>query len=366
MLDVVFVTNVPAPYKFSRFEALAAMDNINLTVYYANDETGRHRYSSRDSDQYTTHHKHSWKIAGSGVELLVDTWSLREFLTISADIFVIGGWNYTAAWSAIVAGRLRNVPTAIVSANVSTGNGPTRWLIRQGIRCADAYFALSSTAADDLAALGADNADIFILPNSTEISSFRSNLSAATQAEILSKYHIDSRFLVLYVGNLEQEKGISDLIAATESLEDTCLMIVGDGPERAALQSESGGRVGDSVVFTGWIDNSDLANYYAAADVFCLPTYGDTWGLVLNEALSCGTPVITTSAAGAVGDLVKHEENGLVVSPGNVTSLRRALNRLRKDETLREAFANQGDKDIEQYTPQKYAEKLKSSLEHLL
>jgi len=82
------------------------------------------------------------------------------------------------------------------------------------------------------------------------------------------------------------------------------------------------------VSFVGFSQREQLAAYYALADALVLPTYSDTWGLVVNEGMACGLPVILSGAAGCAADLVTKNWNGMIVEPRDVSSLTSAMRTL--------------------------------------
>lgn len=358
MVSLVFVTNVPAVYKTSRMRALARMDGVDLRVVYANSQTHRHEYDSEDATEYEVERRSSHRIPLGGGEFMFEMWSLRHFLGVDADVFVVGGWNYTAALAALIAGIVRDIPVAVISANLNQRSTLSATVVPPLLRRFDAYFALSSGARDHLVELGAQREDVTVLPNSTDVAAFRDAIDESAQTTLRQRHDVDDHeFVVLYVGLLTEAKGAGDLVAAVADIEDPTphLLVVGDGPDRDPIQERAERMLGDSVTFTGKLPNDSLPNYYALADAFVLPTHRDTWGLVLNEAMACGTPVVTTTAAGAVGDLVVDGETGLVVPPEDPTALGAAIERLATSPAERQAIVDRATERVEQYTPDEYA-----------
>ena len=143
----------------------------------------------------------------------------------------------------------------------------------------------------------------------------------------------DDRPLVLYVGRLAAEKNLGRLATALARLEGAQIAIVGDGPQRAALEAHLGRRAH----FTGYLHGADLAAAYASADLFVFPSVTETFGQVTLEALASGLPVITTSS-GAGADLVLPGHNGLLV-PNDAGSLGAAMQTLIDDQALRARMA---------------------------
>ena len=142
-----------------------------------------------------------------------------------------------------------------------------------------------------------------------------------------------TRPVVAFVGRLEEEKGVSYLLQASARLDlPHSLVIAGRGPCLASLrdQAESLG-IHDRVRFVGHLDQTELSELLHASDLLVLPSFAtkrwrEPWGMVVNEAMSCGLPVIATDAVGAAaGGLVVNNETGLVVPERNTAALAAAL-----------------------------------------
>jgi glycosyltransferase involved in cell wall biosynthesis len=138
---------------------------------------------------------------------------------------------------------------------------------------------------------------------------------------------------LLYVGWLRKEKGLDsllDALAQTETRID--LWLVGDGPERAALEARARALgIADRVRFVGQVP--DPSPYYARARLFALPSWGEGLSNALLEAMAFGLPVVATRIGGTV-DLVEDGVNGLLVEPGHPGQLAGALSRVLSDEAL--------------------------------
>jgi glycosyltransferase involved in cell wall biosynthesis len=162
-----------------------------------------------------------------------------------------------------------------------------------------------------------------------------------------SKYDSENP-VFLSLGYLNKRKGIDVLIDAWTSFENEGaeLLIAGSGPERTRLKD----RTDDSITWLGYVDPKQKATLYDAADVFVFPTRHDPWGLVVNEAISYGTPVITTTAAGAA-QLVRQHGCGCTIPPDDTPALVSAFERLKEVEQRRkmipDAQARQAVTDVE-------------------
>jgi glycosyltransferase involved in cell wall biosynthesis len=143
--------------------------------------------------------------------------------------------------------------------------------------------------------------------------------------------------IVLFVGRLVPYKGVDVLLEAMRAIPAVALL-VGEGPERAALQrtAEALG-VADRVRFLGEVSHDELAALYRACDLLVLPsvTRQEAFGVVLLEAMACGKPVVSTDLATGSGWVNQDRETGFVVPPRNAAALHDAIDRLVADPGLR-------------------------------
>lgn len=144
--------------------------------------------------------------------------------------------------------------------------------------------------------------------------------------------------LFAYVGRLAPEKRIERVGEALRSVPGSRLVIVGDGPARAALERRFAGM---PVTFTGYLSGDDLAVAYASADAFAFASDTDTFGQVILEAMASGLPVVAAASGGAV-DLVKPKISGFLFDPATPEELGAPLRALAADPALRARMGNAG------------------------
>lgn len=172
----------------------------------------------------------------------------------------------------------------------------------------------------------------------------------------------------IYVGRLWQGKGLDDLLAAYGALaaegEDVSLLIVGDGPDERRYRVLAEGL--PRVVFSGFVQAPELPKLYAASDVFVFPTLGDPNGLVIEEAMAAGLPVITSSAAGDIHLRVPHGEAGLVVPPRAPEALQTAMKTLSESPQARAAVGRAAAKLAGRFEHARYARDFEQFIAHVL
>lgn len=165
---------------------------------------------------------------------------------------------------------------------------------------------------------------------------------------------------VLFVGRLEQRKGIDTLLAAIPDLArefpEARFVLVGDDtipgedgvPHRAAFErSPAAAGLGDRVRFTGLVDDDELEQRYASCDIFVAPSRFESFGLVLVEAMAFGKPVVAGDNAG-MRSIVEEGSNGYLVSPDSPAALREALATLISSSELRKEFGTRSRRLFEE------------------
>jgi len=157
---------------------------------------------------------------------------------------------------------------------------------------------------------------------------------------------------VLYVGRLEPRKGVDRLVRAMASVQDRLagvqLVIVGDGPDRAAVETLARDlRV--PVTFPGRVSDDDLPGYYQAADVVCSPALGDeSFGIVLLEAMAAGRPIVATNIAG-YAELLGPAGSARLAAVDDPASLARELSAVLEDPELARRLGERGAVAARQY-----------------
>jgi glycosyltransferase involved in cell wall biosynthesis len=156
--------------------------------------------------------------------------------------------------------------------------------------------------------------------------------------------------VVLYVGRFVEQKGVFDLVEAFEAVADEAhLVLVGRGDERRLRRQIADLGIEASVTVEGTVPHERLPGYYAACDVFCLPSYYETFGLVNLEAMATGKPVLTTDVPG-IEAYATHGETCWLVDPGDVEAIADGLRTLLESPALRERLGENARSVAEQYS----------------
>lgn len=162
--------------------------------------------------------------------------------------------------------------------------------------------------------------------------------------------------VILFASKLQHRKRCIDLVEAYLRLSpahgidpDAYLLIVGDGEERENLESRVRDSGVSSIRFVGFKNQTELPAYYDLCDIFVLPSFHETWGLIVNEVMSVGRPIVVTNRVGCQPDLVHDGFNGFVYPASEVDALSQCLSRLIADPALRESMGEYGRRLIQNY-----------------
>ncbi len=133
----------------------------------------------------------------------------------------------------------------------------------------------------------------------------------------------ENDFVLLYVGRLSKEKSLFTLLDAYNqvSYQNKKLFLVGDGPLRSKLEKCAERLNLKEIYFMGFRPRDEVFKFYTVSDAFVLPSGDETWGIVVNEAMCFGFPIIASNRVGAAVDLVKEGYNGFIFPVGDVEKL---------------------------------------------
>jgi glycosyltransferase involved in cell wall biosynthesis len=173
------------------------------------------------------------------------------------------------------------------------------------------------------------------------------------------------RFVLLFSGKLIPRKNLSLVLRALEQAparERVTFIVLGDGPDRSVIEQEGRRLLGRNFLLAGFQNQGQLAPYFKAADAFVLPSVYETWGLVVNEAMHFGLPVIVSDRVGCAADLVEDRETGLLFRSNDASDLRGALQKLMESDGLLRKFSANARRVIGEYTPDNSAKGILDAL----
>jgi glycosyltransferase involved in cell wall biosynthesis len=330
MFHVLVIDDIPTPYRLALFKEIEALKRLRLTVLFLAS-------NARDKQ---------WQLDLGGVEIarvkefqyylkstdirLQFTWGLGAKLgKIKPDVVVVGGYTHLGYWRALLYCHHHRVPLVLWSGTTPMSEFHTwpllRLLKRAYVTASSRYFAYGSAAARFLEERGAPRERIHKIYNTTDLESVRER--TAEERVRLGPPHGPLRFI--FVGRLVPGKGVQYVLEALhrhKDRNDFHFRIVGEGYYRSKLEALVQ-RLGlaDRVTFAGYVQQNELPQQLAGADVFVFPTVQEVWGIVVNEALAAGLFVLSSTLAGVTEDLIDTALTGLPIDPHSSRALDEAL-----------------------------------------
>ncbi|MBD0387782.1 MAG: glycosyltransferase family 4 protein [Nostoc sp. C3-bin3] len=369
----VILTEFISPYLIPPFNYLAQDAEIDLTVlFFAETESRRSWLVEKDKIQFNYQVLRGLQMGKSyqNAPVFLNPDVIYQLWKLQPDVIICGGWHHFTHWLALVYARITKTPLLIWSESTLKDErsvSKIKHKLKTGIiHQADGYIVPGQAQKNYLLKFKANSEKIYMAPNAVDSIFFTSQSQIYRQNKAFYQQKSGLKgCVILYVGRLIDEKGIPELLQAFAKLstyKQVTLVIVGDGFQATEYHSYCQHNQIDCVVFAGFQPQSALPQYYGIADIFVFPTKTDPWGLVLNEAMAAGLPIICSDAAGAADDLVMNGKNGYLVTVGDANKLSEALQILVEDENLREKMGLHSQEIITNYTPQKMAQGLKEAI----
>ncbi|MBE6500305.1 MAG: glycosyltransferase family 4 protein [Methanobrevibacter thaueri] len=246
-----------------------------------------------------------------------------------------GHYLYPAGAAAVEIGKKYNIKTYVTAHGsdmfeLYKSQPLMRSTIRNVLKDADRVLAVSNALKHEIIATG-----VVGIANKTKLS-FNSvdlnKFSPRNNDSFKKEYNLFYKPIVLFVGNLIKRKNVESLIEAKKiSASDYYLVIVGDGPLFKKLNKKVEEENIPDVIFTG--SRNDVEKIIPNCDVLILPSFTESFGLVLIEALACGKPVIGSNVGG-ITEIIS-DDVGLLINPNSISSIANAIDTILHDENLR-------------------------------
>lgn len=256
------------------------------------------------------------------------------------DAFIVNGWYLKCYWQAVLACRKAGIPVLVRgdSQLMTPRSKLKEWIkeiaYRQMLKRFDGFLAVGQRNAEYLRHYAVPEDKIFPAPHFIDNAWFAEKAGKERQKGNLLRADWqanDQDLVVMFAGKLIPKKRPADVMSAVALLDSSlgCRVVyVGSGELEQDLRQQAFSQ-GNGVIFAGFKNQSELPAVYAAADVLVLPSEGgETWGLVVNEAMACGTPAIVSDACGCAPDLIDEGATGFTYPTGDIAALARRLSRM--------------------------------------
>jgi glycosyltransferase involved in cell wall biosynthesis len=296
---------------------------------------------------------------------------------LKPDVVCINGWSFGGGIAALHWSISRRIPVVLMSESTALDGSRAPWreeIKRRIVGLCSASLVGGSRHRDYIAELGAPVDRVFTGYDVVDNEYFCAGAEAARGAEkqLRHRLGLPQRYFMA-CARLVEKKNIAGLLRAyaryCERAEAAAwsLVVVGEGELKGrllALRSRLG--LGDQVHFVGEKSYEELPAYYGLASAFIHASAIEQWGLVVNEAMAAGLPVLVSERCGCAADLVVPGVNGQSFDPTHTDELAEAMRRLAGDDAERAAMGRASREIVARWSPRRFAENLGSAVEAAL
>lgn len=359
-MKVLFLANIPSPYRVDFFNELGKKCELTVTFegILATDRDAKWVYSEME---------HFHAVFLKGLRTKSDQFLCTDIISVirkKYDHIIVGGYSTPTGMLAIEYMRFHKIPFWIEADGglISQDNVVKFHIKSHLISSASGWFSSGKMTTDYLVHYGANSDGIKVYPFSSI--SRKELLTDICTNELKQKYRnefgLTGTKIILSVGkfgnNDGYRKGFDILMRAfLRCSEDYHLYIVGDAPTKEFLVLKKSLGL-NNVHFLEFMPKKDLKKMYCASDVFCLQTREDIWGLVINEAMAAGLPVITTNRCIAGMELVEEGRTGYIVPVEDERLLAERITSVLENDDLRVSMGRNGLEKIRYWTIENMAE----------
>ena len=302
--DIIYLTNLPSFYKINLFNRVAKRKRIFIVFF--NDKS-----PDRNDDFYKGDRHFDW-ISLDGKFLIIKIITILKLLKrIEYNSLIISGWDNILCWfSAFTSPKIKNAIVVESSVFESKTNGLKGVMKR--IFLGRIFKSYVPGKSQEELLINLDFKGNIVTTKGVGI------INLVKQPIYLPKVQVKN---FIYVGRLSPEKNLEYLLNIFNRLPDYTLNIIGYGPLEARLKKIAS----KNIKFHGAIDNSVLTTYLNNNDALILPSLSEPWGLVVEEALNNGLPVIVSEKVGCASEILIQDFNGIIFSLTEPNGLQKAI-----------------------------------------
>ena len=339
-----------------------------LVIQIASIEKSRVNLGNLD----TSIHQYPYKLLHEGVLEDVGLWQrisgiIKAIRKFKPDIVNLTGYYDFASWAVLFYCKISNIKTIL--SNESTADDHARNKLKEFLKSLiikqfDGYFNFGTLSKNYLLGLGVKPEKMLVNRNCVDNKALKNIYQNCLPQRIdrQKELNLASKNFI-FVGRLINYKNILVFleafgIAQSELNEDWGVIILGDGEQKEDLQQFVKEKNIRHISFQKGVSWQQVPEYLALSDVLVLPSYSEPWGLVVNEAMACGLPVIVSEKCGCAIDLVKNGENGFLFSPNNIEQLTLILRKFMNQEVDLKQMGELSEKIIQEYSPENVAKEM--------
>lgn len=350
-MKILWLTNVPSPYRVDFFCELGKY--CELTVLFE-------KSTSSERDESWKHHNfvgfHGIIMKGISVDVdkAICFSVIKHLKKHKYDYIVVSNIATPTGMIAIEYMKLRNISYLLEGDGgfQKNGKGLKEAYKKHLIQGADGYFSTSRSHDDYFIAYGAKKEKIFRYP----FTSLRDRDICITMIDdeekqsIKKELGVSTEKVILSVGQFIHRKGYDILLKACKDIDSNVdIYIIGGKPIDKYVNLIKELNI-SNVHFVEYKSKEELKSYFRMADLFVLPTREDIWGLVINEAMAHGLPVVTTDKCVAGIELIINYENGFIVPVEDTKALAQKINLILENNDLRTKMSNSNRNKMKGYT----------------
>lgn len=345
MIRVAFVSVVPSPYQRDLFRALAQRPEVELSVFYLEASVPESPWPQEPPASFERILRGFWFRLGSGrCHVNWPLPDLRKFDVVVMNTLM----SVTAQW--LIRTALRRKPWIFWGERLGQRGG-LHAICAATLHRAAGIAAIGRFAEEDYR-VRFPEPRCFYIPYQCDLAPF---LAAPRRSRA------DGQIVFLFCGQMIARKGVDVLLEAfrtiVEKYPSAKLLLVGPEADLPKFLAPLPATVRERVEYAGFQAPPDLPKFFTQGDVFVLPSRYDGWGVVVNQALGAGMPILCSDMVGAGCDLVDEEVNGLRFPAGDAAALANCMERMIQQPALIEEWGNASRRRASNWTPEAGAEK---------
>jgi glycosyltransferase involved in cell wall biosynthesis len=352
-MKLAYIVTHPIQYQVPLLRLVAATRGIELKVFFLSDLSlhTHHEAAFGQSFKWDVNltDGYAWELLprlGMGTSTPLRPWwpvrGLQRRLAAGGfDAVWVHGWWHIGLRQAARAARVLGLPLILRGESTPTTSRATgwkQWLRHRHLRAlfeqTGAFLCIGTRNREFYEQHSVPAGKLFHVPYAVDNQVFQARARAATPQREAFRRELGlaaGRPVILFAAKFIPIKAPGDLLAAYQQAwpagtqagpgQKPYLLFIGDGPLRGALAAQAGVSQGEDVRFLGFRNQTELPAFYDLADLFVLPSHFEPWGLVINEVMNAGKPVVVSACVGAAPDLVQPDVNGWIYPTGHVAAL---------------------------------------------
>ena len=377
MKKILYILSHPIQYQSPLLKKLAEQEDINLKVFYlANHTIGgldkqfgvniKWDTPLLDGYEYEFIKNHAPKPdVTSNFFGLINLNIISKIKKENADVVIVHGWAYLSNWIIFLFSFLFKSRIWI------RGESPLNQELKKSkktlfiknivfkhflFKIIDKFLYIGKQNKDFYTYYGVDEKDLIFAPYAVNNDYFESEYKKYKDKtpELKKEFNIPNNNIVLISsGKYIEKKRPLDILEAfkRQQNDNISLILVGEGHLREQMEEKIKNENIRNVTLTGFVNQSQISKYYCVADTFILAsTLGETWGLVVNEAMNFGLPIIVSDTPGSAYDLIIPNKNGFIFKTGDINELAKNIKYICENKEFRNSAKKYSLKRIKEYS----------------